>query len=329
MRRRDFIAVLGSVLARPVVGRAQSPRGVPRIGFLTTEQLGSQGGSIDAFQQGLRELGYVEGRNVLVDYRTVESRVERYHELATELVDIPVDLIVATNSLAGRAARQATSTLPIIVPVMGDPVADGLVASIARPGGNVTGLTFLGPELLPKRLSLLKQGLPTISRVAALWHPNAYGERTMSDMIAQTEGTARTLGLELPRVAVHGPEEFEEAFSVIAGERPEALLVFPSPMLFAERRRIVALTARYRLPSMAMSREFPELGGLMSYGASIYDLVRRGATYVDKIIRGAKPTDLPVEQPTKFELAINLATAKSLGLTIPTSLLANADEVIE
>jgi putative ABC transport system substrate-binding protein len=165
--------------------------------------------------------------------------------------------------------------------------------------------------------------------VAALWHPNAYGERTMSDMIAQTEGAARTLGLELPRVAVHGPEEFDEAFSTIAGQHPEALLVFPSPMLFTERRRIVGLATRYWLPSMAMGREFAELGGLMSYGASIFDLIRRSAIYADKIIKGAKPADLPVEQPTKFDLVINLATAKSLGVTIPPTLLALADAVIE
>src|SRR5262245_42525894 len=230
LKRREFITLLGGVAAWPLASRAQ-PTSVPRIGFLTTERLGSQGGSIDAFRQGLRELGYVEGRNVLVDYRTVESRVERYYELATELVGLHVDLIIATNSLAGRAARQSTSTLPIIVPAMGDPVGDGLVASIARPGGNVTGFTFLGPELLPKRLALLKQGLPTISRVAALWHPNAYGERTMSEMIAETEGAARTLGLEFLRVAVHGPEEFDESFSTIVGHHPDALLVFPSPML--------------------------------------------------------------------------------------------------
>ena len=328
MRRRDFISLLIGAVGWPGVARAQ-PRSVPRIGFLTTEPLGLQGGSIDAFRQGLRELGYVEGENVLVDYRTVECRVERYLELATELVRLRVDLIVATNSLAGRAARQATSTLPIIVPVMGDPVGDGLVASIAQPGGNVTGFTFLGPELLPKRLALLKQGLPAISRVAALWHPNAYGERTMCDMIAETESAARTLRLELPRVAVRGPDEFEEAFSTIAAQRPDALLVFPSPMLFTERGRIVALATRYRMPSMAMGREFAELGGLMSYGANIYDLVRRSATYADKIIRGAKPADLPVEQPTKFELVINPATAKALGLTIPPTLLPLADEVIE
>jgi putative tryptophan/tyrosine transport system substrate-binding protein len=190
-------------------------------------------------------------------------------------------------------------------------------------------LTFLGPELLPKRLALLKEALPTASRVVALWHPGAYGERTMSDMMKETEAAARTLGVQLRLVAVQGPDELERAFSTIAGERADALLVFPSPMLFAERRRIVDLAAKYRLPSMAMGREFAELGGLIAYGASIPGLFRRCATYVDKIIKGAKPADLPIEQPTKFDLVINIKTASALGLDIPPSLLARADEVIE
>ena len=238
-------------------------------------------------------------------------------DLASELVRLKVDLIVASNTPAARAAQQATATIPIVVPVMGDPVRDRLVASLARPGGNITGLTFLGPELLPKRLALLKETLPTASRVVALWHPGAYGERTMSDMIKETEAVARTLGLQLRLVGVQGPDELERAFSTIAGERADALIVFPSPMLFTERRRIVDLAAKYRLPSMAMGREFAELGGLIAYGASIPSLYRRSATYVDKIIKGAKPADLPVEQPTKFELVINLKTAKALGLDHP------------
>jgi ABC-type uncharacterized transport system substrate-binding protein len=224
---------------------------------------------------------------------------------------------------------QATTTIPIVVPVMGDPVRDGLVASLARPGGNVTGLTFLGPELVPKRLALLKQALPTVSQVAALWHPGAYGERTMRDMMKETEAAARTLGVHLRLVAVQGPDELERAFSAIGGERADSLIVFPSPMLFLERRRIVDLATKHRLPSMAMGREFVELGGLMSYGASIADLSRRGATYVDKIIKGAKPADLPVEQPTKFELVINLKTTRELGLTMPREFLLLADDVIE
>ena len=331
MRRREFIVALGGAAAWPVVARGQQPKKVPRIGFLATGslELADSLVNINAFRRGLRELGYVEGENILVEYRTADSRIERFADQASELVRLKVEIIVASNTPAARAAQQATDTIPIVVPVMGDPVRDRLVASLARPGGNITGLTFLGPELLPKRLALLKEALPTASRVVALWHPGAYGERTMSDMIKETEAAARTLGVQLRLVAVQDPDELERAFSTIAGERADALLVFPSPMLFAERRRIVDLAAKYRLPSMAMGQEFAELGGLIAYGASIPGLFRRCATYVDKIIKGAKPADLPVEQPTKFDLVINIKAANALGITVPPSLLARADEVIE
>jgi putative ABC transport system substrate-binding protein len=212
---------------------------------------------------------------------------------------------------------------------MGDPVGDGLVASLARPGGNITGTTFLGPELVPKRLELLKEALPRVSRVAALWHPDAYAERTTRAMLQETEAAARTLGVQLQLVEVRRPDEFDRAFSTMTRERAEALIVLPSPMLFTERRRIVDLAARHRLPAMYQAREFVELDGLIAYGASIPDLWRRAATYVDKILKGAKPADLPVEQPTKFELAINLKTAQALGITIPSSLLFQADRVIQ
>ena len=329
--RRAFIAGLGGAAAWPVVARGQQPKKVPRIGFLATGslELADSLVNINAFRQGLRELGYVEGDNILVEYRTADSRIERFADQASELVRLKVEIIVASNTPAARAAQQATDTIPIVVPVMGDPVRDRLVASLARPSGNITGLTFLGPELLPKRLALLKEALPTASRVVALWHPGAYGERTMSDMIKETEAAARTLGVQLRLVAVQDPDELERAFSTIAGERADALLVFPSPMLFVERRRIVDLATKYRLPSMAMGREFAELGGLIAYGASIPGLFRRSATYVDKIIKGAKPADLPVEQPTKFDLVININAANALGITVPPSLLARADEVIE
>jgi len=283
----------------------------------------------DSFRQGLRELGYVEGTDILVEYRTADNNMERSPDLARELVLLKVDVIVAPNTPAARAAPQATTTIPIVVPIMGDPVGDGRVSSLARSGGNITGLTFLGPELLPKRLALLKDALPKVSNVAALWHPSAYGERTISNMVKETEAAAQDLGVRLQFVAVHGPDELDRAFSTIATERADALIVFPSAMLFNERRRIVDLATRYRLPSTSMARELVELGGLMSYGASITDLQRRAAAYVDKIIKGAKPADLPVEQPTKFELVINLKTAKALGLTIPQSILLRADEVIE
>jgi putative ABC transport system substrate-binding protein len=212
---------------------------------------------------------------------------------------------------------------------MGDPVGDGLVASLARPGGNITGLTFLGPQLVPKRLALLKEALPSASRVTGLWHPAAYGEQTMNGMMKEAETAAQTLGLQLRLVAVNGPDELDQAFSSIADIPADALLIFPSPMLFTERKRIVDLAAKHRLPIIAMGKEFVQLGALLSYGADIIDFNRRSAVYIDKILRGARPADLPVEQPTKFELFLNLKTARELGLELPVTLLARADEVIE
>ena len=331
MQRRDFVMALGLAAVWPLAAQAQQPNRLPRIGFLATGslELPATRASLNAFRQGLRELGYFDGQNIVIEVRAANSKVERFPALASELIGLKVDVIVALNSLSGRAAKQATTTIPIVVPVMGDPVEDGLVASLARPGGNVTGLTFLGPQLVPKRLALLKEALPSASQVAALWHPRAYGERTMNDMMKETEAAGLSLGLHLRFVAVEGPDQLDQAFSTIAAERTDAVMVFPSPMLFNERGRIVDLAGKLRLPLISMGREFVELGGLMSYGADITDFIRRGATYVDKILRGAKPADLPVEQPTKFELFINLKTAKELGIDIPATLLARADEVIE
>ena len=330
MRRREFIVVVGAVTAGPLAALAQQPKNVARVGFLATGSLESpeQLVTLNAFQQGLHELGYIEGTNTLIEYRGADSKIEKFPALAAELVQLKLDVIVASNTLAARAVGQATSIIPIVVPAMGDPVGDGLVASLAQPGGNITGLTFLGPQLVAKRLALLKEALPTASRIAGLWHPGAYGERTMSGMMDEAEAAARTLGLQLQLVAVQGPDDIERAFSTIEA-RSDALMVFPSPMLFVERRRIVDLATRHRLPSMSVGREFVELGGLIAYGASIPDLFRRSGTYVDKIIKGAKPADLPVEQPTKFELVIILKTARGLGLSISRDFLLIADEVIE
>jgi len=302
-----------------------------RIGWLFTGSLESPETRLhrDALLEGLRERGYIEGQNIVIEYRPADGRIERFPRLASELVRLKIDLIVAANTPAARAAQQATTTIPIVVPVMGDSVGDGLVASLGRPGGNITGLTFLGPELVPKRVALLKEALPRVSRVAALWHPGGYSEGTTRDMLKQTEAAAQTLGLQLQLVAVRSPDELDRAFSTMTRERAEALLVFPSPMLFNERRRIDDLAVQHRLPSIAVAREFVELGGLMAYGASIPGLVRRSATYVDKIFKGARPGDLPVEEPTKFDLVINLKTAKAFGLAIPESLLQRADQVIE
>jgi putative ABC transport system substrate-binding protein len=331
MERRAFLAGSLVLLAAPLAVGAQQARRIAKIGILVTGSRGSPEAQmlLRAFRQSLHERGYVEGQNIVIEYRWADGKIERFPALASELTRVSVEVIVASNTPAARAAQQATTTIPIVVPVMGDPIRDGLVTSLARPGGNITGTTFIGPELVPKRLALLKEALPTVSRVAALWHPGAYGERTMSDMMKETEAAAQTQGVYLRRVAVQGAEELDRAFSAITGERVDALIVFPSPMLFTERRRIVGLATKHRLPSMSMAREFVELGGFMSYGASIPDLFRRAATYVDRILKGAKPADLPIEQPTKFELVINLKTAKALGLTIPQSVLLRADEVIQ
>jgi ABC-type uncharacterized transport system substrate-binding protein len=331
MQRRQFMAVLSAVLALPLAVRAQQPKKVALIGFLATGSLESPETrtSIEAFRHGLRELGYAEGENIAIEIRAADSKVARFPALANELVNLKVDVLVALNSLSGRAAKEATNAIPIVVPVMGDPVQDGLVASLARPGGNVTGLTFLGPQLVPKRLGLLKEALPSASQIAILWHPRAYGERTMNDMVEETEAAAKALGLKLRFFPVQDPDELDHAFSTIGAARVDGVMVFPSPMLFNERTRIVELARKLRLPLIAMAREFVQLGGLMAYGADISDFIRRGAIYVDKILKGAKPADLPVEQPTNFALCLNLKTAKELGIELPATLLARADEIIE
>jgi putative ABC transport system substrate-binding protein len=330
--RREFITLLGGAAAAwPLAAGAQQPAKVARIGYLATGSLDSPEVRtlVGAFRQGLRERGYVEGQNIVIEYRAADGKIERFMDLAVELVRLSPDLIVAANTPAASAVRRATTTIPVVAAVLGDPVGDGLAASLARPGGNITGLTFLGPELATKRLDLLKQALPNLSRVAALWHPGAYGEHTTSEMVKGTEAAARTLAVQLQFIAVRGADEFDRAFSAVTGKRADAVVVLPSPMLFFERRRIVDLATEYRLPLMSVAREFVEIGGLIAYGANIGDLMRRSAIYVDKILKGAKPADLPVEQPTKFELAINLKTAKALGLVLPNALLAAADEVIE
>jgi putative ABC transport system substrate-binding protein len=332
MNRRDFITLLGGAAAAwPLTVNAQRSAKIPRIGLMVTGSLESPEARVqlDAFRQGLRQLGYTEGRNIAIEYRGADGRIERFPSLAAELVRLEVDLIFAANTPAALAARQATATIPIVAAVMGDPVEDGLVASLAQPGGNVTGLTFLAPELTAKRMQLLKDALPNVSRVAALWHPGAYGERTMDDMLKATEAVARTLGVHLQLIELRAAEELERAFSMIMKERAEALFLFPSPMLFLARRRIVELAATHRLPSVSQAREFVEIGGLVAYGANINDLFRRSTVYVDKILKGAKPADLPIEQPTRFELVINLKTAKTLGIDVPLPLMIRADEMIE
>jgi putative ABC transport system substrate-binding protein len=329
VQRRQFLIAAGGLLAAPFAAEAQRAAKVARIGYLSPS-LASSPNLRDAFFQGLRDLGYVEGRNFVIEYRDAEGRIERAPALAAELVTLKVDVIfVGGGTRVTLGAMQATKTIPIVFTGVGDPVESGLVTSLARPGGNVTGLSSLGPELVGKNLELLKQAVPGVDRVAVLWRPGALGERTDKDMLTGADVAARALGVRLQFVEAQGPDEFARAFSDMSSARAGALTVLPSNRFLREHKRLVDLAAKNRLPAVYTSREFVDAGGLMSYGANEPDLFRRAATYVDKILKGAKPNDLPVEQPTKFELVINLKTAKALGLTIPQSVLAHADEVIQ
>jgi ABC-type uncharacterized transport system substrate-binding protein len=269
--RRTFIGTCaGSLFAVPYIADAQQSPKIARIGYLMNGSPESPEARafLDAFRQGLRERGYVEGQNILIEYRAADGKIERLPGLASELARLKLDIIVTGATPGARAAQQATNTIPVIAVAMGDPVRDGVVASLARPGANITGSTFLGPELVPKHLELLKEALPRASRVAVLVHPGAFGESTMRGMLKETEAAARALGVQLQLVEVRGPDEFDHAFSTMTSERADALFVFPSVMLFSERRRIVALAKEHRLPSIFVAREFVELGGLMGYGAA-------------------------------------------------------------
>jgi putative tryptophan/tyrosine transport system substrate-binding protein len=319
------VFVLNLTLA-PLALEAQPTAKIARIGYLAIDQAASPH-LREAFLQELRDLGYVEGRNLDIEYRSAEGKSEQLPALAAELVALKVDVIVAPSTVAALAAKQATRTLPIVSVAI--PVTSGLVTSLARPGGNVTGLSFFSPELVGKCLEQLKLAVPAVSRVAALWQPGGQGEPTEKDMLKAAEVAARALGVRLQFVEARGPENFDRAFSEMTRARAGALTVLPSNMFISERRRLVDLAAKNRLPAVYPWREFVDAGGLMSYGLNVADLFRRAATYVDKILKGAKPADLPVEQPTKFELVINLRTAKVLGLTIPQTLQQRADQMIE
>jgi putative ABC transport system substrate-binding protein len=333
MRRRRFLGVLcGAAASWTLCARAQQGTKIARIGVLTpgrSEGADASRATLNALVAGLRELGYAEGQNIVIERRFAESNPDRLRKLADELVELKVDVIVALSTTAARPAKQATSLIPIVAIGMADPVADELVASLARPGGNVTGTTFLGPELVAKRLQLLGQVVPQLVRVAVLWDPRAYGDRTMAGMATEIERAAQTLGMKLQLVPAAGPSDIAGAFSAMIRERAAAVCMFPSPMLFAEYSRIASLAADNRLPAIYAAREGPAVGGLMSYGANLPDLSRQTAAYVDKILKGAKPAELPVQQPTKFELVINRKTAKALGLAIPSGVFSIADEVIE
>jgi putative ABC transport system substrate-binding protein len=328
--RRAFIAGTGAVLlTAPLAAEGQQTVKVARIGFLSPN-FSANPHLQEAFLQGLRELGYVEGRIVVIEYRDAEGKAERLPALAAELVALKVDVIVTGGGTPpALAAKQATKTVPIIFIAVSDPVSSGVVTSLAHPGGNVTGLSNVNAELVGKRLEYIMQAVPGLSRVAVLWQPGGLGERTEMEMLKQADDAARALGVRLQLVEARGPADIDRAFADMTRARAGALAVLGSPMLFAERRRLADLAAKNRLPAVYQSRESVDAGGLMAYGPNLADLWRRSASYVDKILKGAKPGDLPVEQPTTFELVINLKTAKALGLTIPPSLLGRADEVIQ
>jgi putative ABC transport system substrate-binding protein len=326
VNRRTFLRGLAiSLLAAPIAAEAQQAAKIARIGYLATNPTPH---FQEAFRQGLRDLGYVEGRNLVIEDRDAGRKRELLPALAAELIALKVDVIVASGTPAVLATKRATRSLPIVFTAVADPVTSRLVASLAHPGGNVTGLSVLAPELVGKCVELLKQAMPAASRVAVLWEPGGVGG-TEQEMLKSAEVAAQVLGVRLHHVEARGPADFNRAFSEMARARADALTVLTSTMLFGERRRLVDLAAKNRLPAVYPWREAVDAGGLMAYGPDLADLLRRAAIYVDKILKGAKPADLPVEQPTKFELVINLKTAKALNLTIPQSLLGRADELIQ
>jgi len=324
-----IVALMLGFLVVPLVGEAQPVAKVPRIGVLSPFSPANQGPTrVDTFRQGLQELGYREDENIRIEYRWAEGHPERLGGLAADLVRLQVDVIVTVSMSGVRAAQQATATIPIVSGGAGDLVGGGLVASLARPGGNITGLTDINPELNGKHLELLKEVLPGVSRVAFLYDSLTLPE-TRALHLQEAQAAAHRLALQLQPVEVRDAKELEAAFTTITNQGADALVTVLSSFTLYHRRQIVALAAQSRLPTMYQGREFAEAGGLMAYGTDRLDQWRRAATYVDKILKGAKPADLPVQQPTKFELVINLKTAKALGVVIPPQLIARADEVVE
>ena len=326
VRQIGIIVTLAiGILSVPLLSAAQNPVKVSRIGYLSAGPSGSSP-NIEAFREGLRALGYAEGQTIAIEYRYAAGRDDRLPDLATELVRLKVDIIVTDSSPAARAVQKATKTIPIVMAASGDPIGTGLIASLARPGGNITGLTHLSPELSGKRLELLKEAFPRASPVAILWNPT--NPDKASDF-KETQAAARALGVQLQSLEVRGPNDFDKAFAAATSKRAQALITLSDPLTGSHGRRILEFALKNRLPAMYGERGFVESGGLMAYGHIPVDLHRRAATYVDKILKGARPADLPVEQPTKFELVFNLKTAKQIGLTIPPNVLARADKVIK
>ena len=325
-RMQTVLLVVGFLLASIHPAEAQQPKKVPRVGFLVPGSPSSYSDRIEAFQQGLREVGHLEGQNIIIEYRYTEGKSDRLPVLASELVRLKVDVIVTGTTPAIQAVKNTTSTIPIVMAEVADPVAVGLVASLGRPGGNITGLTTFSPDLDGKRLELVKEILPKVTRVAYIWDPANSGGRIRFKGV---QGAAQALAITLQSLEARNPKELESAFEAAIRERPAALMV-PNPTVLAYGRQVADFAAQNRLPVFYDTREHAEKdGGLLSYGPNYADLLRRAATYVDRILKGAKPAELPVEQPTKFELVINLKTAKQIGLTIPQNVLARADRVIK
>jgi len=326
-QRTLLVTLAGGILVASLAVEAQQPMRLPRIGVLYASTPAATSHLLDGLKQGLREHGYVEGQHIILESRYGQAGTERMSDVAAELVRLKVDVLVAATDPATAALRQQTQTIPIVMANSTDPVGTGFVASLARPGGNVTGLSALSPELSGKRLGLLKEVVPGLARVTIIWNPDVRG--ALFDY-KETEAAARSMRLQLHSVEVSRSEDLDRGFSAVTKQRAQALIVqTPNPVLFANRSQIASFAQRTRLPSMYGQREFADAGGLITYGPNTADLWRRAAAYIDKILKGAKPADLPVEQPTKFELVINLKTATTLGLTIPQSLLVRADEIIQ
>jgi putative ABC transport system substrate-binding protein len=320
VKRREFITLVGGAAAWPLSARAQKGAKIPRIGIIDDEPLW------DSFRQGLRDLGYIENQNIAIEYRSAESKVDRLAQAARELVSLPVNIVVVFGSTAARAARQATSTVPIVMIAIGDPVRAGFAVSLARPGGNMTGNSYLSPDLIGKRLEILKECVPSVARVAFLWNPDNNSNLVfLEELIIAVPA----LGLQLISVPVRNADEFEGAFAAMMRRMPNALVLTGDALHRRYVRQILDFAAKDHLPVVSQEKEIVAAGALLSYGADLSDLLRQGALYVHKILQGSRPADLPIEQPTHFKLVINLKTARALGLDVPPTLLALADEVIE
>jgi putative ABC transport system substrate-binding protein len=325
MRRVTILACSAMLFAFSFSAAAQEPPKIHRIGLQVVSPRELNETRIETFRQGLRELGYLEGKNVMIEYRYAEGKLDRLPSLASELVQQQVDVIVTIGTPGVLAAKNATATNPIVFVSVSDPVANGVVASLARPGGNVTGFSILAPELSRKRLELLKEAFPKVTRVLVLWNPTSSGE---SLSFTETLGVAKGLGVQLHSMKVRRASDFESEFQRARNASVQALVTLPSPIVNSNLNQVLEFAAKNRLPAMYFTSEFVEAGGLMSYVPNFAEQFRRAAIYVDKILRGVKPGDLPIEQPTKFELIINLKTAKQMGMTVPANILARADRVI-